>query len=387
MESVELPEGNLRAALPNLKDEQLEQIIKQANQWADYNHFTGLMNNIAAEMREIPVLPSEKITPEDTKPLQKVEFPKEGGVLTWMEGFDYPYKGYPHHEFVDRVDSVKKMNRAMLSGLYHQLKSIPRWRFITVLPALWVIKSMVRAWVHVFYRAMERTRIKPERYCVAVRDIYASFNAPMAKERAKEAEFRTELRDLVCMVLEMDNAYRYRAQDVLAELNKDALRKHPRRELVRLLDLLASRERHQEVRDTWKLIRAVVRFYLLLDPTLTKTVAFALSRIQPDNVRLDTMDKAYCLPRKDYTFGFQLYPQLEDENLFKLDRMSKELKRTREFIRDESTREHAELRKTNPTKEAVEALDKKFDDKLRTTEETMQRERSSLVATTQPTTS
>ena len=302
----------IRDSVSKLSDDDLRIIFKQSDQWAAYQHFTGLMNGIAAEMREIPVLPSEEIKKENTNALEKVEFVEEGGVHTWMSDQKYPYKGYPHFEFVDKIDQIKKINRAMLSGLYHQLKRRPKIFYLSVLPALWLTKDLLRSWVYVFYRQIDRFKIKTIRYCDAVREIHRAFSVIRPGEKPHEVEFREMTRDLLCMILECDNAYRYRAQDILPLLDKVALAKNPTAELVRLSKVMSSREKTQEIRDTWTLLHYALTVYLRFDRSVTKMLQFALTQIDLDKVKLSIEDKAYCIPRKDYQFGFMLKPGPED---------------------------------------------------------------------------
>ena len=158
-----LSPGTLQQQLSALPESQLQQIVLQANQWAAYVRHMQLMGGIAKEMKEIPELASEIITPRTTNPLTRVEFPEEGGVLTFMEKYDQPFKGYPYHEFVDKIDFVKKTSRSLMSGLYHQLKRRNRIWFLTVLPGIWIAKDAIRAGVYVIFRVIERFRIKKER--------------------------------------------------------------------------------------------------------------------------------------------------------------------------------------------------------------------------------
>lgn len=345
--------------LAKIPEEQLHQMMVQASQWADYQKYTGLMDDIAHQMKEIPVLPSEDLKRADTNALKKVEFPKEGGVLTWMEGFDHPFKGYPHFEFVDKIDFIKKVNRAFLSGLYHQLKRYRRWRFVTLLPAMWITKDVLRAWVYIFYRNIDRFKIKNDKYCQAVTEIYRAFSRPIENEKRVDAEFREHLRDLVCMILEFDNAYRFRAQDILPEVDKEKLRKHPRREIVRLLDLMASREATQEIKDTWKLLKYVVNLYLIFDTGLQKIVTNMMYNLDLSRVKLDDGDKEFCAPRADYTFGFLLNPDEHDQKLIELHQLEKNWKKESQDIRDASTAEHEALKDPKPGE--IEALNKKHE--------------------------
>lgn len=268
---------------------------------------THLINQVVQQMKEIPVLPSEDISTSDSNALKRVEFPKEGGILTYMAGFDQPYQGFPYFEFVDKIDLIKKIGRATVSGSYHYLNK-RKWLWPTLIPAFWLIRGFLAVGVSVFYRVVERFKIKHERHCQAIRELHRAFCL-------KSDELRDNLGHLVRMVLEFDNAYRFRLQDILPELNKDALKHHPRRELIRLLELVQSREKKQEVSDTWKLCIWLVKYYLLLDRSLLRMIQDVLTNVDLNLIQLTERDKPFCVRRVDYTFGFMLNPTLEDRLL------------------------------------------------------------------------
>lgn len=360
-EEVHLQPGNVREQIAAMPEETVQRIVKQASDYADYLKYTSLMNGISEEMREIPHLKSEVANPKDTTPLIKVEFPDEGGVLTWMEKYSHPFRGYPHHEFVERIDHIKKINRSFLSGLYHEIKSGSKLKLLAILPSLFLLKSALRAWIRSFYRFIERFRIKPLRHCQFVRALHQGFSVVPPGEKPRETEMRFMLRDLVCMVLEFDNAYRFRAQDVLADIDKEHLRKHPVRELIRLLKILSSREKTQEIRDTWKLIRALVSFYLVFDRKLLKIIQTSLLALDSDKAKFTIEDKIFCLPRKDYNFDFVTNPKPEDEKIIKLSALDNEYNKKFQDIRDESTKEHKVEIDNGNTNEVLTKLDEKYD--------------------------
>lgn len=254
-----------------------------------------VMNLIIREMKEIAELPSE--APKDTNPLERVEFPAEGGVLTYMGGHDYPYRGFPYFEFVDKIDLIKKISRAFLSGTFHALKGRSWLWYLTFLPSVWFARVFLRIGVYIFYRIVERFRIKKERYSQCIRELHRSFSLG-------SGEFRSQLRDLVCMVLEFDNAYRYRMQDVLAEMNQERIKTHTADELIRLLEIMSKRERTQEIKDTWKLLKIGVRAYLMFDRELKNILAETLSQLDLEKIKLTVEDEHYCRPRQDYNFKF-----------------------------------------------------------------------------------
>lgn len=379
LEEVPLKPGNLGEQLGKMPEQTLQRIVKQAGDYADYLRFNGLMNNIAEEMREIPHLKSEVANPEDTSPLLKVEFPDSGGVLTWMEKYSFPFRGYPHHEFVERIDHIKKINRAFLSGFYHELKEGNKLRLLAILPSLWLLKSALRAWIRAFYRFIERFRIKQKRYCQFVREVYRAFSVIPENEKAQDTELRFMLRDLLCMVLEFDNAYRFRAQDVLAELDHEALGKKPIRELLRLLNILSSREKTQEIKDTWKLLRKFVGFYLVFDRKALKIIKSALLNLNIDTVKFTIEDKVFCIPRSDYNFRFVTSPDKDDEAVLRLSRLDKSFNEKYKEIKSASTVEHEVEMQNGNSQEKLGELDTKYNGLMKQAIEQYQLEKSQIL--------
>lgn len=270
------------------------------------------MNLVISQMKEIPELPSE--APKDTNPLLKVEFPEVGGILTYMEGHEHPYRGFPYFEFVEKIDLMKKIVRATLSGAYHQLKSRPKIMLATLVPAMWVVRPLTRIGVYVFFRMIERFRIKTERYSQPIRELHRVFSLEPEGEAYADKEFRTQLRDLLCMTAEFDNAYRFRLQDTLVELDKQALQTNDLVEMDRIFKLLYKREKTQEIRDTWRLMMFFVRYYLRFDKVLRSMIVNSLKNLDLSEIELKPEDKHYCRPRKDYNFQFMQEENTESNN-------------------------------------------------------------------------
>ena len=282
--------------------EEITKLLKEIPVDPGYSAFveqSRLMAQINAYMREKP-LESEK--PVDVNPLLKVEMPPDGGILTYMGNMEHPYKGFPYFDMVDRLDLLKKIGRAAISGVYHSFKGWKRVKLLFLLP---VIRQVVWIGIYTYYRFIERFKIKSLIYCPALRELHRTFSIRNPNESVKEEEARFMLRDLVCMVLEFDNAYRFRFQDLIVELDKKELREKPIKELNRLFQIGQKREKTQEIRDTWTLIRLGIRFYLRLDKKMLRMIQNALLELDLKKCELDEGDKSYCKPRKDYTFGFQ----------------------------------------------------------------------------------
>ncbi len=288
-----------------ITQEQLTQL--QAHQ--AYMQNSASMYEIVRQMKEIPELPSEvpQTRPDgqkDLNPLEKVEFPEAGGVLTYMGGHEHPYKGFPFFEFVDKIDTIKKIQRATLSSFYHSMKKRSKFQIAFLIFVPWMFGDLVKAFIYTFYRLVERFRIKSIRYSDAIRELHRASSNEYPGEKPENKEMRQMLRDIVCMVLEFDNAYRFRFQDIIVELDKSALAKNPSKEIVRLLNLMSTREVTQEIKDTWKLVKYFLPVYLFLNKSFKQNIVDVLSDLDLQKVALTVEDEHYCKERKDYQFGF-----------------------------------------------------------------------------------
>lgn len=261
------------------------------------------MQQIVREMKIIPELPSEK--PQDVNPLLKVEFPEAGGILTYMGKHEYPFKGFPYFEFVDKIDYIKKSLRGTLSSFFHSLKARPKWQLIFLASVPWLFGDFMQSQLYTYHRMVERFRIKPERYCDAIRELHRSMSTER-EELLSKRENRIRLRDLACMFLEFDNAYRFRFQDIIVELDKEALSANAVKEILRLTELMISREQTQEIKDTWSLLKFYLPWYLRFNSELRESITFVLTELNLQAVALSIEDEHYCKERKDYKFKFQL---------------------------------------------------------------------------------
>lgn len=281
-----------------------EEDSQKAAEWRAYNVNLNLMREIAGRMKEIAVLPSEVTKESEMNPLVKVEMPESGGVLTWMLNNELPYKGFPFFEFVDKIDTIKKIQRAALSSLYHSTKKRSWFQLARLALVPWLFGDLVKAYVYIFYRQIDRFKVRPLRYSDAIRELHRAFSYEELDEQVSEQAFRNQLRDIICMVLEFDNAYRFRFQDIIVELDKEKLAKNPTKEILRLLAELSSRELVQEVKDTWKLARYFLPTYLRFNKPLRLSIVRVLTALDMEKVKLTPEDIQFSITRKDYKFGF-----------------------------------------------------------------------------------
>ncbi len=274
---------------PQYTDEQLTHLQQTAMLLENQR----LMGDVIREMKEIPELPSE--VPTDVHALTKVELPDTGGVYTYMEGYEHPYKGFPFHEFVDKIDTLKKLSRGTLSSLFHSLKKRNRLQIALLALSPWLFNDMLVAAIYAFHRIIMRFKIKELRYSTAVREVYRVIGG---------SELKEQLRDILCMTLENDNAYRFRFQDIVPEIDLESLKRNCSKELMRILNLMQAREKKQDVKDTWTLLKRFLPMYLLVNPQVRTEIISIVTEMDMQKIKLSIEDEFYCKPRSDYSFKF-----------------------------------------------------------------------------------
>lgn len=127
----------------------------------------------------------------------KVKVLPEGGVETYIKGHKHPYPGFPTEERTSVLHSLKAVLPMAIKVVY---------------------KGMLKSKKNVIIK-------DPKHYSKAVREIYRLFDVLAKRENLPAMKRRwVVMRDVLCSVLELDDAYRFRMQDVLSELNKDKIK-------------------------------------------------------------------------------------------------------------------------------------------------------------------
>ena len=171
----------------------------------------------------------------------KVVFPPEGGTLLYFKDGHY-LKGVPFAESVRAVDEVKKALMVLVRG-FGGFKSKLKLLFFGLLFKKEIIKSFVEL-LEALNRKIEGFRLKPDKYCNTAREIYRTFQEVIYFENDdKFKKVLIDVRDLACMILEYDDSYRYRFQNIIVGLNQGELKKNIVKELNRLFEIAIKKEK------------------------------------------------------------------------------------------------------------------------------------------------
>ena len=263
--------------------------------------FMQKINGILAKIRvsDSGMMETKENTDPNKQVITRVLFPPEGGVITYFDKLEHPCKGFCYGETVETVDEVKKTLMSFLTGFF---ESMTKNKIKTIIFALLFRKQFEiiakRLVIQVDYR-MRRVLQKPERYCICSREFHRVFNQ-MINWYPEHKDAIQSLRNIWCMALEYDDAYRYTLQDVLVEFNKDNARKDLVKELKKMIDVILERD-DRGLSVKFSKIRKLL-FLLNYSKRIKQMVERFFLEINLDIIKMDEDDKFHACFKEDYNW-------------------------------------------------------------------------------------
>lgn len=242
----------------------------------------------------------------------RTEYPPEGGIYVYYKGMPYPRKGFPFPEGIFANDMMKRISLTMIRSIGTKEMLLPILG-MAVLP--WKIKIRIvnnflfqylriSQWIH------SACYLKEDRYsnpCRSIRQLVRVFLV----EAGIKADIADSAAKVFATIIEYDDAYRYRIEDIFSETSKTALYEQPIREIHRLVKIFIEREQYENVQKTVNAINFMVTI-ALLHPRIRKAFKKAVSNLTPDQfkwLQLDNADRYHVLLRGDYKFTGRTFEQ------------------------------------------------------------------------------
>lgn len=238
----------------------------------------------------------------------RVEYPPEGGIYLYYKGLPYPKKGFPFPEAVWHNDMAKRMTLTFLRAIGTKDMLLPMASF-ALLPwkiKMRVISTALQNWSRTGDWILRNNYLLPERYSKPVQVIRKAlkvFLEDLGFGSGKNLVNIEEVVNIISTIIEYDDAYRYRLEDLASEAVYSALLHSPVTELRRLAKIYAQREKTHANESVASIMR--IATLILLHPKIRK--AFKKSILSVDvewkDLCLDQADKYHVLLRDDYNFG------------------------------------------------------------------------------------
>lgn len=213
-----------------------------------------------------------------------VKLDSRGGFLTYVDTYKYPLRAHPRDIDLHFVDILK---RAIISNI----------RFIVSLPVTSKrIQNSLFSWMGELYDATFRIQDRrPE-------NEYSQSSQEIRRSLRKINPFKDDRWILyIVEIWETDQAYRNRGQDVLQELNQTVLQENSRKEILRLWDLVISREIIGGQLPKMKAMRKIL-WVFLLSKRLRNLVVEFLTELDLNEIKISIEDRYWMANRYDYDY-------------------------------------------------------------------------------------
>lgn len=237
----------------------------------------------------------------------------EAGLHTHFRDHEFPMHGFPFAEAVAACDIVKRHTLSLV-----RLVRRPEFKWVIRAAALmpWPLKrAALQAALDEWTAFAERTLntvVFPDGLTGTV-ILQADLRTPVARviyaiveeffaQLALDAGLSRRAATIAATLVDYDDAYRYRLQDLAGETTNYDLRVQPAAELERLAGLLAAREHDPASRLIELLSLARLAFLSGQVRAVWRTALFNTER-QWHQLRPDAADRYWMAQRPDYVFG------------------------------------------------------------------------------------
>jgi hypothetical protein len=234
---------------------------------------------------------------------ERVEYPEEGGILVYYKGLPYPKKGFPYPEALHAVDVMKRLSLVFVNTLAMKEMILPILG-LAILPWKMKMRVLERA-LHEFNRPIEWFMqghfIKDERHAPSARALKKFARSFLMNLGIREDVARYTARN-IATVVEYDDAYRYRLEDVMSETRDRWMISDPKREVQKLIRIFAERETADNVKRTFKSFSRIASIILFI-PKVRKALVQAVREAGIQRMAMDEADRYHTLLRGDYNYG------------------------------------------------------------------------------------
>ena len=252
-----------------------------------------------------------------THPVYFTEKLKDGGILTHIQGYMYPFKGSPDPVCVGQCASVKRAfistARLAMSAPFKYL--VPLFFILPTPTKKFILKKLVK-WVHEVYIAeFKKVQLPDIEFCASARELIRAGKKLIASLNV-DVEYEDWLTDFMyCFVMfyEYDSAYRNRPQDLFAVINRENLLKNPRKEILRVFEIWSEREINPNVKPKFTLVSKPLMWGLFLSPLILKIVTTILLEIDLEKVKPDKGDWYWMCDFFDYNYGGKTFNERQIE--------------------------------------------------------------------------
>lgn len=244
----------------------------------------------------------EKLLPQGAKVYltERVIYPDEGGMLMKYKDIPYLRQGFVFPEALDAVSNVKKITVLFLAFI--KGKGI-RGRIGNGLAHYVWIADWMFQWYDPNLKQISTIYLQENRYRQSIRELIKFINNFIGFLGIKVEAPSTGKKNfgrVIGTLIEYDNAYYWRMEDIFSETNKELLLKNPKKELKRLLKIYEQREKQGiefKVQAIVKLLSII--FWI---PGVKRAFKKAIQSVDIEKMKITKDDSYFTMNYEGYNY-------------------------------------------------------------------------------------
>lgn len=229
--------------------------------------------------------------------LEKIDCKTNEGIFVYRVGATYPEKGWPTPEGLFALNQVKRLIREFLELCKNPL--------IALGVVTYDKEKLMDQFVVLFDKMYEVHTRKMEFLCPASKNFYL-FVSNFLKDCGYSKDGSEQFAFRLAQIPEMDDAYRYRLQDLCTSYDPENA---PRNEVKRLGEVYIKREHDGSVKPKIHRIIKLLQIILLV-PKYNRAFNNNVKYIKA--MSLDEGDKYWCSLRSEYDYDGKTYEEKQE---------------------------------------------------------------------------
>lgn len=223
---------------------------------------------------------------------ERVDYPENGIFMKYVD-VPFPRQGFVFPEAMDAINNLKRVSVLFLAIL--KGKGIKGRIGNGLAHYCWIADWMFK-WYDPNSKKVRKIYLQPNRYRQSVRELIRLINGFIENLGIKVYTPETGTQDFgktIGTLIEYDNAYHWRMEDIFTETSQRELLKNPRKELSRLLKIYESREKSSIEFKAQQIVK-VLRFILLI-PSVKKAFRKAIENVDIEKMKMTKNDSYFFM--------------------------------------------------------------------------------------------
>lgn len=237
------------------------------------------------------------------------------GIFSYYQGIDIPRHGFNFDQGVYCINSAKRIITNFLRFIHSKELLLPFFSLLLISKKKRVrlLTKTLESFNDIASMTVLPFFLKDGYYCPAAKEVrvftkafFESFGVKN-KQAVEGGDIADKTGEILAMIFEFDDAYRFRLQDLMSETSKNSLLKNFQGEMERIFEMYLDRENTTHlledkiygVKGKLKAVRKTLKVLWLI-PSFRRAIQEGLQAVNFKNWQLDESDIFYTYLYEDY---------------------------------------------------------------------------------------